>query len=265
MRALSLLLAMVATPALSHEFWIEPTAYKVAAQTKIEAQLVNGEDFKGSLQPYLTQRFVRFQMVADGNVEVVPGRNGDNPAVNVDPIGDGLHVFSYQSTRATLNYANWEKFQKFVDHKDFGDVRALHDARGLPDADFVEVYSRFSKTLVAVGDGAGSDFRTGMETEIVALDNPYTDDLSDGMSFEVHYRNDMRPNARFEVFEKAPDDTVTVTFYETDADGRVTIPVQSGYRYMADAVVLREPSDALAETSGGVWETLWANITWAVP
>ena len=51
----------------------------------------------------------------------------------------------------------------------------------------------------------------------------------------------------------------------TDSEGRVTVPVKSGHRYMLDAVVLREPSANLAEATGAVWESLWANLTFEVP
>ena len=52
---------------------------------------------------------------------------------------------------------------------------------------------------------------------------------------------------------------------QTDDNGVATFPVRPGYSYMVDAVVLREPSDRLAEQFGAVWETLWANLTFAVP
>ncbi|SEW09840.1 Uncharacterized conserved protein, contains GH25 family domain [Cognatiyoonia koreensis] len=265
MRTLSFVLALLGGPALAHEFWIEPGDYTIGVQTMIQGDLVNGQDFQGGRQPYLTQRFVRFQMFSDGRLAPVGGRNGDNPAVNVAPLGEGLHVLSYQSTPATLDYESWEKFQNFIDHKGFGDVRTRHDARGLPDSGFVEVYTRYSKSLVGVGSAGGSDVRTGLETEIVAMTNPYTDSLSSGMQFQLFYGNAPRANARFEVFEKAPNGAVNVTFYQTDGNGRVAVPVKSGHSYMADAVVLREPSAALAANTGAVWETLWANITWAVP
>lgn len=265
MRLLTLLFAIVAGPAIAHEFWIEPRDYIVEAETKIVGDLVNGQDFSGGKQPYLSQRFVKFQTFAQGRLADVPGRNGDSPALQMDPIGEGLHIFSYQSTPATLDYETWEKFQTFIDHKKFGDIRPQHDARGLPESGFTEVYTRFSKTLVGVGNAAGADGFTGLETEIVALTNPYTDDLSTGMTFQLFYNREPRANAAFEVFEKAPDYSVTISFYETDANGRVTIPVKSGHSYMADAVVLREPTEKLASDTGAAWETLWANITWGVP
>jgi uncharacterized GH25 family protein len=265
MRFLTLCLATLAAPVAAHEFWIEPHAYLVDGETIIKGDLVNGEDFEGGKQPYLPQRFVKFQTFAQGKFADVPGRVGDNPGLRMDPIADGLHIFSYQSTPATLDYESWEKFQRFVDHKKFGDIRPLHDARGLPESGFTEVYTRFSKTLVGVGNAQGSDGFTGLMTEIVALTNPYTDDLSDGMTFQLYANRAPRANAAFEVFEKAPDDTVTITFYETDDQGQVTVPVKAGHSYMADAVILREPSADLARDTGAVWETLWANITWGVP
>ena len=265
MRTFAFALTLLATPINAHEFWLEPQDYQVAVDQGIVAEIVNGQDFSGPKLSYLPQRFQHFALFYDGKTAKVPGRVGDTPAVQVDPVGDGLHVFAYQSRPSVVNYENWEKFQKFVDHKDLGDVRTLHDARGLAGEDFGEVYTRYSKSLVGVGSGAGSDRRVGLETEIVALTNPYTDDVSDGMRFALYYGNELRANVRFEVFDKAPDGTVTQTFYVTDSAGVATVPVQSGYSYMADAVVLREPSETRSTDTGTVWETLWANMTWAVP
>jgi hypothetical protein len=177
---------------------------------------------------------------------------------------EGLNIVAYQSTAATITYANWEKFQKFVDHKDFGDVRPAHDARGLPDADFTESYTRYSKSLIGVGEGVGADVRIGLETEIVALTNPYTDDLTDGMQVQLFYGQDVRSDEQIEVFAKAPSGDVTVTLVRTNGDGIATIPVQSGTAYQLDAVVLR---DATGQTlaDGSVYETLWANLTFQAP
>ena len=265
MRALALVLVLVAAPAVGHELWLEPQDYMVDPEATVMADIVNGESFAGPKIPYLPQRFAHFVMFSDGRAVEVPGRVGDMPALNMAPPGEGLAVVAYQANDATVDYETWEKFASFAEHKGFGDVLPRHLERGLPRDGFKEVYSRYSKTLVAVGSGAGADMRTGLETEIVALTNPYTDDLSGGMRFQLFYRDDVRANARFEVFAKAPDGTVTQTFYETDADGIATVPVEPGVSYMADAVVLREPNAQVEADTGGVWETLWANMTWAVP
>ncbi len=265
MRLLALLFVLLTAPVTAHELWIEPRDYQIPADGKMIADLVNGQEFAGTKLPYLTQRFAHFVDVAGGKVAPVTGRNGDTPAVDIAATPDGLHVIAYQARNATVTYENWEKFQKFVDHKDLGDALSNHRARGMPEVDFIEVYSRYSKSLIGVGGSAGSDLRTGLETEIVALTNPYTDDLSGGMQLQLFYRQDVRANEQIEIFEKSPSGTVTIFMVRTNGQGIATVPVKPGHSYMADAVVLREPSDAVVIDTGAAWETLWANMTWGVP
>ena len=265
MRRLALILSLLAAPAAAHEFWIEPLAYQVEADGSLEANIVNGQEFAGSKLAYLPQRFVNFVLFSGDASARVEGRPGDMPALQQDPVAEGLNIAAYQANNATVDYTAWEKFQKFVDHKDFGDVLSLHEARGISVDGFKEVYSRHSKSLIGVGNSEGSDRRVGLETEIVALTNPYTDDLSGGFSVQVYYRNDLRADTQVEIFEKAPNGTVAISLYRTNDQGIAVFPVRPGYRYMVDAVVLREPSAPLAERTGAVWETLWANLTFAVP
>lgn len=264
MRLLALLVALGASPALSHELWIAPIEHQVGADSRVLANLVNGENFAGTGLPYLPRNFERFVVVSGDTFTNVEGRIGDTPALDIAPLGDGLHVAAYITTPRSISYETWEKFQKFVDHKDLGDARSQHDARGLPDVDFKEAYFRFSKALISVGSGAGDDRFLGMETEIVALDNPYTS-TSSTMRLQLYYQREVRANEQVEIFEKSPDGSVNVFLLQTDDQGVVSVPVKSGNRYMADAVVLREPSAVLAQNTGAVWETLWANITWAQP
>ena len=265
MRRLALLLAILASPATAHELWIAAEDYTVAPQATVTAQIVNGSDYVGQNLPFLPQRFVRFDDVTGRAVAPVPGRVGDLPAVQLPDAAEGLHVLVYESRDATVDYKDWDTFVRFTEHKAFPGILQAHADRGFAEEPFREVYSRYSKALVAVGDGAGADSRTGLETEIVALTNPYTDDVSGGMRFQLWYGDTPRADARFEVYDRSPDGAVTQTFYQTDAQGMVTVPVQPGYTYMADAVLIREPEAALAQASGAVWETLWANITWAIP
>jgi uncharacterized GH25 family protein len=263
MRILPLLL-MLAAPVHAHELWIEPLDWQPKVDGRLEADLVNGQLFEGLTLSYLPKWFSRFDVVAGDAVATVEGRMGDTPALGQAVLGDGLHVVVYQSTPSTVDYKEWAKFLKFVAHKDLGDIEIEHRARGLPEADFKEVYTRYSKALVGVGAGAGADKSEGLETELVALDNPYIGGLQ-AIRVQVFYQGAARADAQVELFEKAADDTVVVSLHQTDADGIASLPVRSGYVYMADAVVMRVPSDATAAEYGAVWETLWANLTFAVP
>ena len=265
MRVIALIFSLIAAPVAAHEFWIEPVEYQVDAETNLEANIVNGQEFTGPKLAYLPQRFVNFVLFAGTGSARVEGRPGDMPALQQEPVAEGLNIAAYQANNAIVDYESWEKFQNFVDHKDFGDVLSQHEARGLPLENFKEVYSRHAKALMGVGNSEGADRRVGLDTEIVALTNPYTDDVSQGFQVQVFYRNDVRPNTQVEVFEKGADSIVTISLYQTNDEGIAVFPVKPGFSYMVDAVVLRAPSEALAERTGAVWETLWANLTFAVP
>jgi len=265
MRIFSLILAVIATPAVSHEFWIEPLEYQIEADGRLQGQLVNGQYFEGPTFGYLPQRFAIFAQFAGDASGPVEGRLGSRPALDAAPLGEGLNIVAYQSTVNRVTYETYDKFETFTTNKGFGDVAARHTARGLPTTDFSEAYTRFSKTLIGVGNAAGSDRRTGLETEIVALTNPYTDDLSDGVRVQVFYGTLPRADTQVELFAKAPDGTVEITLHRTDALGIATLPVTSGTSYLVDAVVLREPSARLARAGNVVWETLWASLTFQAP
>ncbi len=252
---------MAAGPVLGHEFWIDATTYQVDPGTPIVANLKNGQNFVGSNLTYLDRRMTRFDMIQGATVLPVPGRMGDVPAMKVSAPQDGLWVVVHETTPNTLTYREWAKFQTFADHKDFPDIRARHAARGLPEEDFVETYTRHVKALIAVGGGAGRDAPTGLATEFVALANPYTDDISAGFPVQVLYQGAPRPQAQVEIFDRAADGTVTVTLGRTDDAGQALIPVIPGHTYLLDAVVLRPAP----EGDDAVWETLWAALTFSVP
>ncbi len=259
----SLVFAALAGAATAHEFWISPPAYRIAPGDLLVADIRVGQKFKGGAYTFVPQRFARFDLVHDGKVVPVEGRLGDKPALSMAPPGEGLVVIVHQTTDYLLTYSEAEKFEAFVREKDFAWALDEHRARGLPETGFRERYSRYGKSLVAVGDGDGEDRVVGMLTEIVALANPYGDDMSAGLPVRVLYQNAPRDDVQVELFEKSPDGSVVVTRLRTDANGEVTLPVRPGFEYLVDAVVMRplEPADA----ADPVWESLWASLTFQVP
>lgn len=266
MRLPAILFALtVACPVQSHEFWIEPQDYQVSPESMITGQLLNGQEFAGSQLGFLPLRFARFTVAVGMRQGDVENRIGARPALDIEPLADGLHVIAYQSRMSTLGYSEWQKWLNFAEHKDFQNPEEMQDARGLPREGFQEGYWRLAKTLVGVGSSVGSDFRQGLSVEFVALENPYTDDLSDGLRVQLYYLNDTVADGQVELFEKAPDGTVEITLHRTGSDGIATLPVKAGHSYLVDHVVLREPSPDLAAAEEIEWETLWAALTFGVP
>ncbi|MEO0485560.1 MAG: DUF4198 domain-containing protein [Pseudomonadota bacterium] len=256
--ALALATALIAGPAAAHEFWIAPLSYGVGPGDALTANIRVGESFKGNAQSYFGRRTERFDIVMGDQVFGPEATLGDRPVLNRAVDGEGLAIVVFETGDSRLTYREWEKFVAFVDHKAFPGALERHVARGLPDSGFVETYRRYAKSLIAVGSGAGADRAVGLDTEIVALANPYTDAITE-MPVRVTLYGAPRVGAQVEVYEKAPDEAVSVMLFTTDADGVATIPVQAGHEYMVDAVALEEREGDAA------WHTMWANLTFAVP
>lgn len=250
--------------ARAHEVWIEPERFQVEAGAPTSVNVKNGERFIGQALVYLPSDFKRFEQRLGPAAKPIDGRMGDTPTARVTFAKPGLHTLLYRSTASTLSYERWEKFARFVKHKAFKDVSVRHEARGLPRTGFKEVYTRFAKALVAVGHGRGNDQRIGLETEIVAMANPFRT-AGGSLPVQVLYRGKPRTGAQVEIFRKTPEGTVKIETVKTDARGIARVPIEGGAIYLIDAVVLREPSAAVAKETGAVWETLWASLTFEVP
>lgn len=263
-KLVSVLLFMLASPAGSHEFWIAPLEYVIDTDQSVKAQLRVGQNFEGAVQRFFERQIARFEVSHAGKTVKVTGRLGDDPALDMAALGEGLLVVVHETTDTVLTYRKEELFANFVAHKGVPGLIAENQKRGFPAMGFQEKFRRFAKSLIAAGDGAGQDFRVGMRAEIVALANPYTDDLTGGLPVQVFYADQIRTNAFVEVFERQVDGVVSVSTYRTDSEGIAVLQVHSGVEYLVDAtLILPLPNDDMAR--GPVWESLWAGLTFLVP
>jgi uncharacterized GH25 family protein len=256
---------MFIEPVYAHEFWIAPVTYSFDTGQPIEANFRIGQDFNGFSQPFLKHRTVRHEVFQSGRSTKVIGRWGDRPAFQTDGLSDGLAVLVHETNDTILTYSDYEKFKKFVIYKDFAGVLNTHKARGLPKTGFRESYRRYVKSLIAIGHGRGKDTTVGLDIEILALKNPYTDDLSGGMRVQVLMNGRPRPYVKVELFRKLieTDEDFGIRSYFTDKNGIAIFPVKTGYKYMVDNVALI-PLEQKKE-GDPVWHSLWANLTFAVP
>lgn len=261
--ALTIAALAVTDKATAHEFWIDPQDFTVEVGENLLADLRVGQEFEGAAMSFLPRNFEMFTVTNGGQIRDAEGRFGDIPALEMGGLEDGLAVIVHETTANQITWSEWERFLNFTIHKDLGDVTAMHVERGLSQENVTEDYIRYVKSMVAVGDGAGADSRVGMRTELVALANPYADDVSAGIPMQLWYDGALQPDYQVELFAEDASGDVTITLHRTDAEGVVLLPVTPGIIYMADAVFLEavEPTT----DSPAIWVTHWANMTFAVP
>ena len=260
MRAVALLVCL-AGPAWAHEFWISPESYRVSPGDTIRAATRVGDDFAGASYSWFPRSTEQSFSIQEGARVETEGRIGDRPAIRIEPASEGLVVIAHETGDSTVRYDEWDKFGRFTRGKGFPEAQARHLERGGTEERVVEDYRRYAKSLVAVGTGEGSDAPVGLEVEIVALANPYTDGASE-IPVRVLRGGEAQPGKFVTVFEKDADGQITETELTTDAEGIAVIAVTPGREYQVDSVFLDEiePSG-----TGATWRTLWANLTFAVP
>lgn len=263
--ATALLWAAAATGVTAHEFWMEPLDSHPPVGSRIEVATFVGVAFDGEE----LANFPNMQRVVDLNLagQQVPvsGPVSQKPALLADALGDGLHVLRYQSRDFQVTYQEFAKFEKFVTEEALRpDVMEQHRARGLPEENLREIYFRYSKTLIDVGSGQGSDSYLGMPFELVALTNPYADPAPQTVDMELRFGGEPQPHAAIHVFRRAPDGTVSDFRLRSDDQGRFSVPAADKGYYLINAIHILEASDRMQYLLGASWQSLWASMTYDV-
>lgn len=251
------------SPGAAHEFWLEPEAFRLQPGERLVARGFVGETLAGEELGYYPEATERLDLTLGANTVPLAGAPEQVPAVDARTLGEGLHVLRFQSANYQVRYPTLEEFETFLKEWDFDWAVAEHAARDFPREDIREVYFRYAKALVAVGDGEGADRALGMPIELVALDNPYLAKPGDTLEIELRFLDAPLADGRVKHFHRAPDGTVEMTRLRSDAAGRITVPASPGL-HLVNAVHLDLASERMQMFLGAAWQSLWASLTYGV-
>ncbi len=248
----------------AHEMWLEPISYEIAKGDKLLAHEKVGQNFKGNKYAYLASSYEQLNITMNGVTRSLNLRLGSLPAVQ-DVINDeGLLVLSAMTKPTKLTYKDREIFDKFLKMEGLDWVFKAHKDRGLPEIGFTEVYRRFPKSLIKVGEGIGQDKALGLPLEWVAVTNPYH--AKDIIKMQLLWKGEPYADAHVSVFNKPQADTdkPVKTDYFTNQQGLISIPLKQRGFYLINAVKMIKPDDQIYQEYGAVWESLWASMTFEV-
>jgi uncharacterized GH25 family protein len=253
---LSALLGLAA-PAAAHEFWIEPANFRPPVGKPVDVQLLVGQEFRGDTMIYLPESFERFVTVNARGTRNIPGLPGDDPAARLTPVEPGLLLIAYQSTRYSLDM-DAPTFEKYLEKEGLDAIRAMRAQRSERAKPVREVYSRFAKSLLAVGgrdDGLDASRPIGLRLEIVPQTPIYQ--LKPGQALEVQLLYENRPLAHAQLLAFSKKKLKTQLKLRTDAHGRARFVLPHADIWMLSAVhMIPAPADAKAD-----WESFWASLS----
>ncbi len=258
MVTLLLFIAVVASPVVAHEFWLQPNTYTPAPESKVSIDHNYGQYFKGDGLPYVGEWHQRYVVWDAGKLRKVSGFDGDLPAIQMAFDDDGLKIFGYFGTPEPQVYDTLEKYEKYVRKVGLDHIVDKHRERGKPKTKIRELYARNAKLLLGVGNAQGTDRALGLPLELVAGLNPYR--LKPGETLPVSLLYKGSPIEGVAIFTFSAADPKKPVKAVTDANGRAAIALPASGAYLLNAVHMFEP--ATGEKAD--WTSLWASLTFAV-
>jgi uncharacterized GH25 family protein len=258
-------LMLTATPAMAHDFWLQPMRFQVAPNAPLGASFLVGH---GALRERWNNndRIVALNDYFAGRATDLRGdlRSGGDADLVSRFAAPGLHILGMQSSFA---YSELPAI-RFDDYAKVEGLTAINAARqrmGKVRPAGRERYSRRAKSLIQVGPQTAADQRfvtrpIGLKLEIVPERNPYTLDASRMLPVHILYKGRRLANATVKLTNLAQDEK-PVAVALTDRSGRARFRIPARGNWLLN-VVWGEP---VAGNPRFDYDTTFSSLTFGFP
>jgi len=236
----------------SHEMWIEPESFVLRANEKLNAHIRVGQNFNGNSYPYISSETKSLKLFNKQKQIFIKNRDGDYPAIQLILRKNDLYILSYESIPEKVDYENFDKFKLFLQEQNLWN-KWSKDNPNLINSKINEIYTRYAKSLIQVGNSDGNDFNTGLKFELIALNNPYN--KSQKLEVLLIYNNKPFKNSLITIFNKF-DNKIEINKIMTNQFGKATISLNKKGIYLLNAVQFIKNNTPSAD-----WQSLWASLT----
>ncbi len=250
------LFLLAASTLSAHDFWIQPSAHRVAPGSLIRIRLMVGEGHKGEALTRNPERFARFASLGPAGDLPLIGMDGADPAGFLRPAAPGLQVIYYagKPSKVELGAA---KFEAYLREEGLESIHDLRMALGETAQPGRERFIRCAKSLVQVGGAReGYDRVLGLKLELV----PEADPFEGAGELPLRLLHEGRPQGGVLVVA-VPEGGGAPVKARTDAEGRVRLDLPATGRWMVKAVHMRR----LEGQPDADWESLWASLSFERP
>tara|TARA_Y100001970_G_scaffold289988_1_gene422055 strand:- start:804 stop:1607 length:804 start_codon:yes stop_codon:yes gene_type:complete len=245
----------------SHEFWIDPINYHLEKNNHIIAKLLIGENFQGSQFPYSKKEYEIINLYSGKKKTKVKGRLGDIPAINTNKGKKGINILQVISGMNYLDYKGLLKFDIFSRKKGYRNLVEEHHKNNYP-INFVESYKRYAKSIVSIDNYEGSDVDTGMQLELIFLDNPLIE-LNKGKKILLEYKNKILQDHQVSIMS-IKDNNFKVDYFRTNKKGIIEYKFKKNTKYLIDSVVIIKGSNKKKDKYAK-WHSLWTSYSLRTP
>lgn len=250
----ALAIFLCAAPSFAHDFWIDPSAWRLDAKKALLVHLRVGEHFVGDAVPRNDAMIERFSIVRASGEQRIAGAPNAVPAGTIPASRDEAAVLLYRSKRSAVEL-DAAKFEQYLREEGLEKIIAERKRRGESSRKGREVFSRSIKSIL----GARAADKTklwsrnyGMTLELI----PKHDPRDPSKPFRATLQHRGKPLAGALVVamhRRKPLEKITA---RTAADGSVQLPLARGGEWLVKAVQMDRISENVAE-----WESVWTSLT----
>lgn len=257
-----------APSSMAHVFWLQPVAFRVAADEVVKLQTRVGDDFPGEVLPRDEKRIVRF-------VVATPDGSEPRPVVGVegrDPMGmfrvsqPGAYIVGYQSNAAAVTLES-QAFEAYLLEEGLNKIVERRRRDGTASSPGRERYSRCAKTIVLVGPSEfegptaahSTDRSLGLRFELLPLgDMPK---LRAGETLTVRALFEGKPLEGVEIHAEHPERHEPAIKVRTNAAGEAefALPIAGMWRFNAVEMIPVSGDPSVD------WESVWSSMTVEIP
>lgn len=245
---------------LAHDFWLEPSSFRLEPGAAVELRLRVGEHFIGDALPRDPAMLAQFIVAGPEGMRPVPGRNGMDPAGTIRIEQSGLAIVGYRSRHSRVEQTP-DAFDAYLAEEGLDRILAVRAARKPTPGMVPELFSRCAKALLLSGpaDPSSRDRALGFTLELVSDRNPYTMRPGDDLPLRLLYEG--RPLEGALVVGMNKGDPAAKLRARSGRDGRVSLRLPRDGAWLVKAVhMIPWSSSADAE-----WESFWASLTFELP
>jgi uncharacterized GH25 family protein len=245
----------------AHEFWMAPSKYYYNLGENLSLDFRVGEDFIGEAWAVKKERFDRFEIHHQKEVQDIKSivKEVDKNSVMVPLSVEGSHVVVMQTNHA-FSELDGEKFNAYLKEDALDDAYSYRVKNNQLDKPGKELYARYSKSIFQVGNKVDDGFNksAGLPIEIFVEQNPATLKVGNKVSFKIMFGGKPLFGARVSVWNRHNNRTTRQPIF-TQQDGRIETHISNPGPWMVSVVKMVPSKDAKAD-----WESYWGSLTFGV-
>ncbi|TNV10188.1 DUF4198 domain-containing protein [Buttiauxella sp. B2] len=253
-RAILICVAMLSTSVSAHDFWILPHDPTGAVGDKVIFELRIGPGWPGTRTARIPGLISTFNAWDIQGKRLVEGHEGALVIGHLKNRVPGTTTVGLTTNGAQITLAA-DEFEDYLKEEGLNKVilkRRENQESGQPG---VEIFSRFAKTLIQVGDKSeGYDRVVGLERELVLLTDPLK--YQPGEPLELKLLAHGNPLQGIQVKAELNTSPPTIIKAITNVEGKASFALQEKGEWLFSAVDMEPSSDPDAD-----WHSLWASLT----